>query len=182
MVAPMHSLDFSNRELRPIRSLLTYYLFFSFVAGPAFPIVFLVLFFKYRSLRYELDEEGISMRWGILFRREIHLSYDRLQDIHLHSNAIERHLGLARVKLQTASGSSRAEITVEGVEQFEQLRDFLYSRMRGAAGTPSIQGSGDDEAVRLLRECVSELRALRRDLTPPRDPRADVPPAPEATS
>ena len=53
------------------------------------------------------DEEGISVRWGILFRREINLTYARIQDIHLRSNFIERWLNLARIEVQTASGRGK---------------------------------------------------------------------------
>ncbi len=70
------------------------------------------------------------MRWGVLFRREISLNYPRIQDIHLTSNFVERWLGLARLQLQTAAGSATAEMTIEGLEQVEQIRDYLYSRMR----------------------------------------------------
>jgi putative membrane protein len=85
----------------------------------------------YRSLRYEVDAEGITMRWGVLFRREVSLTYARIQDIHLSSNVVERWLGLARVQLQTASGSASAEMTIEGIRDVDAMRDFLYSRMRG---------------------------------------------------
>ena len=66
---------------RPEQSLMTYYVLLSLVAGPVFFIPLLVLSFRYRTLRYRFDEEGISMRWGLLFRREIHLTYSRIQDI-----------------------------------------------------------------------------------------------------
>src|SRR4051794_8833091 len=68
---------------RPDPSLLTYYMLVSLLAGPGFPIAFASLFFKYQTLRYHFDDEGISMSWGILFRREIYLTYRRIQDIHL---------------------------------------------------------------------------------------------------
>jgi len=71
---------------RPSPQLLKYYLLTSLVTGPLFPIVFLPQYFKYYTLRYRFDDEGISMRWGILFRREIVLNYARIQDIHLRSN------------------------------------------------------------------------------------------------
>ena len=67
------------------------------------------------------------MRWGILFRKEISLTYSRLQDIHLASNVVERWLDLARVKLQTERGSAAAEMTIEGLTEFDRIRDFLYS-------------------------------------------------------
>jgi putative membrane protein len=103
------------------------------------------------------------MRWGVLFRREIHLTYDRVQDIHLVSNVVERWLGLGRVKIQTASGSAKAEMTIEGLEEFELVRDFLYSRMRGLHRPTVTATTGDDgEVAAALRQAAAELRALRQ--------------------
>ena len=160
---------------RPEPALMTYYLLAAFLAGPFFFIPLIPLSFRYRTLRYRFDEEGISMRWGVLFRREIHLTYSRIQDIHLVSNAVERWLGLARIKIQTASGSAKAEMTIEGLGAYAELRDFLYTRMRGARGdgggigassqAPATAGDGADaELAATLREVAEEIRALRRDL------------------
>lgn len=154
---------------RPSPSLMTYYVLQSFLAGPAFFILLAVLVFRYRTLRYGFDDEGVSMSWGALFRREIHLTYARIQDIHLTSNFVERRLGLARIQIQTASGSASAEMTIEGVERYKELRDFLYSRMRGAqrtAGPRSEPGAGarPDELTAALKEVAEELRAVRLKL------------------
>lgn len=112
------------------------------------------------------------MRWGILFRREVSLTYSRIQDIHLSSNVVERWLGLARIQVQTASGNSQAEITIEGLPSFEAMRDFLYSKMRGSRGEPPLTrdgvralGSADTDALTsTLREVAAEVRALRLSL------------------
>jgi len=117
---------------RPDAKLLTYYILSSLLLGPFAVVALVPLYFRYHTLRYRFDEEGISMAWGILFRREIHLTYSRIQDIHLVANFVERWLGLARIQIQTASGSSKAEMTLEGILESEMVRDFLYSRMRGA--------------------------------------------------
>ncbi len=127
---------------QPERSLLTYYLFKSLLFGPGFPIAALYFYFRFKTLRYDFDDEGVSMHWGILFRREISLTYARIQDIHLISNALERWLGLARVQIQTASGSSVAEITIEGLSNFEAVRDFLYARMRRSKRSTGSRRSG----------------------------------------
>src|SRR5690606_33558570 len=93
---------------------------------------FLPLYFKYETLRYRFDDKGISMSWGLLFRREVHLTYRRIQDIQLTRNIVQRWLGLASVAIQTASGASSAEMVIEGVLEAEALRDYLYRQMRGA--------------------------------------------------
>ncbi len=126
------------------------------------------------------------MRWGILFRREVLLNYARIQDIHLVSNVVERWLGLARIQIQTASGSSAPEMTIEGVMEFEEVRDFLYSRMRGisektgrsevrtGAGIPTDGGVfSKSEAAELavaLQAVTSELKAIRETLEKTRLP------------
>ena len=88
------------------------------------PFVFLLLYFKYHTLKYAFDDKGVSMSWGILFHREIYLTYRRIQDIHVTRNIFHRWLGLAAVSVQTASGSAGAEMTIEGIRNPEALRDF----------------------------------------------------------
>jgi len=158
---------------RPDKALWNYYILTALAIPPAFPFIILPLYFRYHTMRYKFTDDGISMSWGILFRREIIVNYARIQDIHLKSNVIERWFGLARILVQTASGSSSAEVTIEGIKEFEPLRDFLYARMRGVkdaphqpAATPGNAGIGGDtgDLVAALRETAAELRAVRETL------------------
>jgi len=157
---------------RPSPKLLHYYVLKCLLTGPAFPIAFIPHYFKYHTLRYRFDQEGISMRWGILFRREVILNFSRIQDIHLSSNLIERWLGLAKIEIQTAAGSSNAEMTIEGILEFEAVRDFLYAQMRGTKDSPKKLGpapgtapataiGSEDELVQTLQAVAVELRAIR---------------------
>ena len=153
---------------RPAPALMKYYVLSSLVLGPLFFVMLIPLYFRYHTMRYTFDDEGISMRWGILFRREITLTYARIQDIHLTSNVVERWLGLARIQIQTASASASAEMTLEGLHEFEMVRDYLYSKMRGvrsgAAGSQPAIPSADSDLAMALREVAAELRAVREAL------------------
>jgi putative membrane protein len=148
--------------LRPDQRFLWTSLLASFAWGPLFPIGMVRAVLRFRTLEYQFDDEGIHMAWGILFRREVTVAYRRIQDIHLTSNIFERWLGLARIQLQTASGSAAAEMTIEGLLEFERIRDDLYRQMRGATPTPTPQ---DAEPLALvaaaLRETTAELAQLR---------------------
>ena len=117
---------------RPDPMLMKYYFCVSLFALFAAPLLLLQFWFRYVTLRYKFDDSGVSMRWGVLFRREIYLTYRRIQDIHLTRNLLQRWMGLAKISLQTAAGSSQAEMAIEGILDAEGLRDFLYARMRGA--------------------------------------------------
>lgn len=156
------SSDRQDRVERPVPRLFTYYILLALAAFPALPVLLPYLYFRYHTLRYRLDAEGLSMSWGILFRREIHLTYARIQDIHLVSNVVERWLGLARIQIQTASGGSGAQMTLEGIADHEAMRDHLYAKLRGTSAAP--EGTGEEGAAAALRELAGELRALRTAL------------------
>jgi putative membrane protein len=147
---------------------MRYYVLTTLVATlciiPITLIALLPSLFKYRTLRYRFDDEGVSMAWGMLFRREINLTYRRIQDIHVTRNLFQRWMGLATVAIQTASGSATPEMSIEGILEVDALRDFLYSKMRGARGEPQSEAKPDepaDEALRLLHEIRDGLAALR---------------------
>lgn len=165
---PQPPLPFDPKQItRPDKRLLKYYIIITLLTGPGALFVFLPLLFKYQTLRYRFDDSGVSMSWGVVFRRETHLTYRRIQDIHVTRNLIQRWLGLATVGIQTASGSAGMEMSIEGVLEAEPLRDYLYSQMRGARGLDDDQEDSshdapEDEALQLLREIRDALLSQQR--------------------
>lgn len=62
-------------------------------------------------------------------------------------------------------------MTIEGVREFEMLRDYLYSKMRGtkgstgaAAAATSAEHAADNDLVAVLRDVASEVHALRLEI------------------
>src|SRR5258705_3989687 len=100
---------------RPHPALWTYYIITSIFTGPGIIASLPYLYFRYHTLKYRFDEEGIHMRVGILFRREVNLTYARIPDIHLGLKLIQRWLGLANVQIQTPSGSAGGQTGVARV-------------------------------------------------------------------
>jgi putative membrane protein len=158
---------------RPCPALWKYYVITALFSGPAIIFTLPFFYFRYQTLRYRFDEEGIHMRVGILFRREVNLTYARIQDIHLRSNFIQRWLGLANVQIQTASGSAGAELVIEGFKEFEAIRDFLYTRMRGYQAHPpsartghiaGVPGATTAPPANESLEMVSLLTSIRDEL------------------
>src|SRR3954469_21064667 len=150
---------------RPREELLTWYFLKALATLFAFPLTMTLFYFRYHTMRYKFDEEGIHMSWGILMRHEIMLNYSRIQDIQLHSNVIERWLGLTRIEVQTAAGASDSEMTLEGLPNPEAMRDFLYSRMRGAhTAAPAAANAAPEPLQAVFLEVASELRSIREIL------------------
>ncbi len=154
---------------RPAPQLMTYYLLVSIASTIGIFITLPLFWFRYLTLEYVFDDEGVAMRYGILFRRETQLTYRRIQDIHLTRNLLQRWLGLATVSIQTAAASAMPEIQIEGVLQAEELRDFLYQQMRGAKGqedhtgadqVAALEAADGDEATELLKSIRDNLAKL----------------------
>ncbi|MCA9157103.1 MAG: PH domain-containing protein [Planctomycetales bacterium] len=168
-VQPIDPAFDASRLSRPAPQLFIYYCLVALSTLPGVVIALPLLWFRYLTLRYRFDDEGVSMRVGLLFKKEILLTYRRIQDIHLTRNIIQRWLGLATVSIQTASGSAGPEMKIEGILEAEQLRDYLYQKMRGAKGEP-IEASDAKlsphvgtvtELLTEIRDNLAQLNALR---------------------
>ena len=149
---------------RPDGNLLPLFIIYAVMSAVAFPFTMPYLYFRFRTLRYRFDNEGLAVSYGLLWRRESYLTYARIQDIHVTRNLFERWLGIGTVKIQTASGSANAEEEITGIRQFNEVRNFLYARMRGhkLPGATAPQSDQEqtttEEALGAIRD---ELRAIR---------------------
>ena len=158
--ATFQRLDRQVRALqRPDRSLLTYYILTACLALPALPFVLLPLYFRYHTLHFRFDAEGVSVGHGILFRREMHLTYARMQDIHLSQNLFERWLGIGSVTIQTAGAGDGGDMKLEGLRNFEAVRDYLYARMRGVREKALAPAEARNSEEQLLTEIRDALRS-----------------------
>jgi uncharacterized protein len=172
---------------RPDPRLWTLYIMYCVLSNVAFPLTILPCYFRYKTLRYRFDDHGVSVSYGLLWRRETYLTYARIQDIHVTRNIFERWLGLGTVMIQTASGSAAAAESIVGLTAFQDVRNYLYARMRGHRGRSSVQtvtagdatqhartSGANDVAVEALTGIRDELRAVRALLEARRSGSSDV--------
>ncbi len=157
--------------VRPHKDMLKLYVIYSLTSLVFFPVVMIPMYFHYYTLRYKFDNEGISIAYGIFWRRESYVTYSRIQDIHVTRNIFERWFGLGTVAIQTASGSANSEETISGMKEFEQIRNFLYARMRGihspqkTSQVSAVQANtASEEELALLTDIRDEIRATRQAL------------------
>jgi putative membrane protein len=154
---------------RPEPALLALYFLQSLIALCAAPLVMIPLYFRYHTLWYRFDPGGVSMGYGILFRRELQLTYARMQDIHLSQNILERWLGIGTVTVQTAGSGASGNLTIVGVKDYGLIRDYLYARMRGVRDDHH-DAPGAAQTDVLLTEIRDSLREAAQALGPPSGP------------
>lgn len=84
---------------------------------------------SYRHLRYTIDDSGISIESGVLWRSHVALPRVRIQHTDVSQGPLQRHYGVSTLKLYTA-GSRYTRIDLPGLahDDAEALRNALLAR------------------------------------------------------
>jgi membrane protein YdbS with pleckstrin-like domain len=117
----------------------------------------------YGSIAYTLTEKEIVWRRGVWFKNTGIVPYDRVTNVDIAQGPLSRSLGIAALKVQTAgySGQQKAEIRLEGIIEFEELRELIMGFVRGEKPR-AVQTFGTTEGVQssILEELVKIRKIL----------------------
>lgn len=125
-----------------------------------------------RSIRYELGEEEVIARRGILTKTIETVPYRTVTNIALKRGPLDRWLGIGGLLIHTAgySAQTTAEARLGGLEDYEAVHREVLAALRryrartgGAVGAEELQPAGGDVAD-LLRQILVELRTLRETM------------------
>ena len=126
---------------------------------------------RWISFAYRFDAEEMVLRTGILSRNERHVPYHRFQNIDLEQNPIHRWLGVAKVRLETASGGKpEAVISVLKLAEVEAMRERVFAPRKGKASAGADSGQNlvgtdatqpvEDAEIEILHNGVGDLTLL----------------------
>lgn len=92
------------------------------------------------SFRYRFDADELVVRKGWVFRSERHIPYARIQNIDAVQNVLHRALGVAEVRVETASGGEpEATMTVLPVSALTEMREFVFSGRQSSAAPDDVE-------------------------------------------
>ncbi|MFC5278712.1 PH domain-containing protein [Halorubrum rubrum] len=94
----------------------------------------------YRRFEYELTENTLDIRSGVISRREREIPYRRIQNVDVSRSVIQRAIGVAAVDLETAGGSS-TEGSIRFVTPAEATR--LQREVQRRKSADSAAGGSD---------------------------------------
>lgn len=128
---------------------------------------------------YLVTDRSLRLREGILNVREMTITFANIQNISISQGPIQRLLGIADLRVDTAGGSGRPHgegkgrpqslhtAFFRGVDNANAIRELIQKRLRELKDS----GLGDDEEATAarpvptvlvaLREVAAEARALR---------------------
>ncbi len=103
-------------------------------------VVFIIAAYLYErwyfaTYFYELDADHIVIRKGPITPREITIPYERVQDVYVDQDILDRMFGLYDVHLSSATYASGMEAHIDGVEKSaadglrKQILDTVTARI-----------------------------------------------------
>jgi hypothetical protein len=120
----------------------------------------------YESITYRLTDSEIVWNRGVWFRMTGIVPYSRITNIDITQGPISRSLGIAALRIQTAGYSSQTapfqEIKLEGVTNFDQLRELIMSRVRGRKPVATETYDEGDVETKILEELARIRQLLER--------------------
>lgn len=124
----------------------------------------------YRSIEYELGDEEIIVRQGIITKVIKTVPYRTVTNIEVKRGVLDRWLGIGGIAIHTAGFSAQGgpEVRLSGMEDYERVHQEILAALRryrtrtapavGAEEPPATP----EEVPYLLRQILDEIKALRR--------------------
>lgn len=111
----------------------------SFVGG--FFIIFTILHAIYirvyiKRYYYDCGEQFITIKKGVFAPTEIHVQYQKIQDVYVDQDIIDRILGLYDVHIASATITSGIEAHIDGVnvDVAEALKNIILEKIHNVSG------------------------------------------------
>jgi membrane protein YdbS with pleckstrin-like domain len=111
-----------------------------FVVLPIFLVFLFTLYWipkYYNSVIYRLTDREMTWRRGVWFRNTGIVPYNRITNIDISQGPVSRKFGIGSIKMQTAGYSAAVhksvEISMDGIVDFEELRETIMKFVRGRA-------------------------------------------------
>lgn len=100
---------------------------------------------KVRAYEYRIDGDTFDIYSGVFSRREREIPFERIQNVDIAQNVIQRAFGIAEVRLETAGGGGESEASLRYVSRQEatRLQELISKRKKGVT-TERDPGATDD--------------------------------------
>jgi membrane protein YdbS with pleckstrin-like domain len=149
------------------------------------PFTLMVARLDYSCRWYLVTDRSLRIRTGLVVVQESTMSFANLQQVEIKQGPLQRWLGLADLRVQSAGGGGGQHETqpgdslhtgiFHGVENAAEIRDLILDRLRqfrqAGLGDPDdpvhpAEPAPPSDTFAAAQEMLAEARALRTALTP----------------
>ena len=122
-----------------------------------------------RRYYYDAEDHFVTIRKGVFAPAEIHVMYQKIQDVYVDQDVLDRIMGLYDVHLASATATSGMEAHIDGVEYAaaEGLKNLLLGKTRtdggaqtNASATATSAPAASQNSVQLSADVSSKTYPL----------------------
>jgi len=145
------------------------------------PVTLAAVRLEYEQHWYIVTDRSLRIRTGLFSLQESTMSFANLQQVEVHQGPLQRLLGIADVRVQSAGGGGDAKhkktgqdslhrAVFHGVANAGEIRDLILARLKqfreAGLGDPDDTSPPTQDASTLAaaQELLAEVRALRNSL------------------
>jgi membrane protein YdbS with pleckstrin-like domain len=123
----------------------------------------------YRSLSYEIQDDEVIVRAGILTQSVKHVPYRTVTNITVNRDIFDRwffELGTLNIQTAGMSGTTGAEESLVGLPNFQEAYEIVATQLQRFRGgmDPTAAGTDDVAPDAALSAILAEVRAIRQTL------------------
>ena len=103
-------------------------------------------------------ENELVVEKGVIWRKKNIVPYSKITNVDVSQGPLERALGIASIKIQTAgySGAARPEASLIGIRNYERLKKTILEKVRKSTTAISQE---EEVSTRILEE-LKTIRGL----------------------
>lgn len=123
-------------------------------------------------LTCRLTNDTVEIGKGVLFRKELTIPLDRIQEISLREGPLQRYLGISSLRFETAGGGSptqASDLDLPGILDARGFRTRVLAqrdrRFAGRSAEAAVEAveRPEENTLSLLREIRDSLRRMEDD-------------------
>jgi putative membrane protein len=90
-----------------------------------------------RRYYYDAGPDFVTIKKGVFAPAEIHVQYQKIQDVYVDQDILDRIMGLYDVHIASATAASAIEAHIDGVEKAaaEGLKDLLLAKLKNPSSS-----------------------------------------------
>lgn len=115
------------------------------------------------ALRCEVTDRNVVIGKGLLFRRELTIPLDKIQDISIREGPLLSAFGLLQLRIETAGQSSspggKSDADLVGLIDARSLRDRILDQRDAMAGADAAPVDSDRQILIDMRDALLRIEA-----------------------
>lgn len=126
----------------------------------------------FRVLEYLVDDEGIKMKAGVVWKKYVTVPYSKVTNVDLTQGPLQRYYKIGTIHVQTAGAGGKqgekAELKLNGVRDLEEIRSEILANIREIkkehVKEPYTREAGENTGI---SEIIKELKEIKGILKSP---------------